>query len=491
MTLNWLDYLIIIPYSISLLYIFSFSLSQLHLTWLYTRKKKSVAIPKPINNLPTVTIQLPIYNEKYVVNRLVDAVCKISYPKEKLEIQILDDSTDETSAIIQDKLRDLQQSGLAIHHIQRSDRVGYKAGALHHGLTLAQGDVIAIFDADFIPTPDFLEQTIHYFHDEHVGAVQTRWGHLNKSYSLLTQLQSFGLDAHFSIEQSARQAAGSFINFNGTCGLWRKKTIEQAGGWQFDTLTEDLDLSYRAQLAGWKINYLEHVETPGELPVIMPAIKSQQFRWNKGGAETARKLIGRVWKSDLGFITKLHAFFHLFNSSVFIALLVAALLSIPMLYLKAEHTQLALLFTIGSVFLLGFFSIGVFYWVATKRFHPDKPWKEFLKRFPVFLIVSMGLSLHNGIAVLEGLLGIKTPFVRTPKFNIVDKKDSWKTNDYIKSHVTLLAVVEGILCFYFLFGIIIGIKLLDTGLIVFHAMLSAGFGSIFFFSIKPMVDGKK
>ena len=332
---------------------------------------------------PLVTIQLPVYNEKYVVERLIDAVSKLDYPKNKLEIQVLDDSTDETSEIILKKVEALSDSGLHIKFIHREHRTGYKAGALEHGLRLANGEFIAIFDADFIPEADFLKKTIAYFSDPSIGVVQTRWAHINRDYSLLTQLQAFGLDAHFSIEQSARNVAGSFINFNGTCGLWRKQCIEDAGGWSHDTLTEDLDLSYRAQLKGWKFKYLEDVSTPGELPVIMQAVKSQQFRWNKGGAETARKIFGSVLRSNASFRVKVHAFFHLFNSSVFVGVLVAALVSVPMLYVKSSHPGITWLFDLGVIFLFGFFSISLFYWVATKQFH-QKPIRVFLKRFPVF-----------------------------------------------------------------------------------------------------------
>jgi len=481
---------ITIVYSLSLLYIFLFSLGQLHLTWIYIQsQKKKKLIPAALRSFPLVTVQLPIFNEKYVVERLLDAVSKFNYPKDCLEIQVLDDSTDETTNIIKRKISELQADGLNINLVHRADRRGYKAGALAHGLNLAKGEFIAIFDADFIPDPDFLIQTIPHFSDSNVGVVQTRWGHINKNYSILTRLQAFGLDAHFSIEQTARKAAGSFINFNGTCGVWRKQCIEDAGGWSADTLTEDLDLSYRAQLKGWEFKYREEIGTPGELPVIMPAIKSQQYRWNKGAAETARKNFGSVWRSALPFTNKVHAFFHLFNSSVFVFLLVASLLSIPMLFIKQQHPEVAWLFHLGIVFLIGFFSITFFYWIATKRFYKDSPGKTFLSLYPRFLIVSMGLSFHNGLAVLEGLIGRKTPFVRTPKFNVTDNKESWLGNSYIRSRLTGGAIMEGLLCLYFIFGIVAGVWLRDGGLIFFHLMLVLGFGSVFYFSIKTSFHG--
>ena len=484
-----MEYIIIIPYSLSLLLIFLFSLGQLHLTWHYLRagrQKKSTV--KQLQVYPKVTVQLPVYNERYVVQRLIDAVCMFDYPKAKLEVQVLDDSTDETVEIIEEKVIEWRNQGINIKHIQRADRKGFKAGALQHGLEISEGEFIAIFDADFLPQPDFLKQTLPVF-ENNTGVVQTRWGHLNKDYSLLTRLQAFGLDAHFSIEQTGRNHAGSFINFNGTGGVWRKSCIYDAGGWSADTLTEDLDLSYRAQMKGWKFKYLEDCVAPAELPVIMTAIKSQQYRWNKGAAETAKKNLWKVLRSPIKWTSKLHAVLHLFNSSVFVCLLLASILSIPMLFIKDAHPGLDVIFNFGSIFLIGFFSIGFFYWIATKQTNPKGTGRYYINTFPIFLIVSMGLSLHNGIAVLEGLLGIKSPFIRTPKFNIKSKTDSWKGNIYIKPKVDFLTILEGVLSVYFMFGIAAGIYLDDWGLIIFHVMLVLGFASVFYYSIKPLKHG--
>jgi len=481
-----MEIIISLFYGLSLLYIFLFSLGQLHLAWIYIRTKKHPTEEiKILSVYPHVTVQLPVYNEKYVVERLIDAVSKFQYPKDKLEIQVLDDSTDETTEIISKKIEALTSLQLDIKLIHRTNRVGFKAGALAEGLQSTKGEFIAIFDADFIPESDFLLKTIPYFSDSNIGVVQTRWGHINKDYSILTKLQAFGLDAHFSIEQTARNASGSFINFNGTCGVWRKSCIADAGGWSADTLTEDLDLSYRAQLKGWRFKYLEEIETPGELPMIMPAIKSQQFRWNKGAAENARKNFGKVLREDLLLKNKIHAFFHLFNSSVFISLLMAALLSIPMLLIKQSHPEISWLFNLGIVFIFGFMSITVFYWIATKQFYLEHPVKKFLSLYPRFLIISMGLSLHNGIAVFEGLIGRKTPFIRTPKFNL-QKNQSWTSNIYIKTRFNLNMLLEGLLCLYFVFGIVLGIRIGDEGLIFFHIMLALGFGSVFYYSVKPL-----
>lgn len=474
-----------IVYSLSLLYIFLFSLGQLHLALIYRKEIRKEPVPLPfLVQLPTVTVQLPVYNEKYVIERLLDAIGKLDYPKNLLEVQVLDDSTDETAEIIQNKSEHLRDQGLNIHVIHREDRTGFKAGALANGLKFSSGEFIAIFDADFIPNPDFLLKTLPHFINNKIGVVQTRWGHINRNYSLLTQLQAFGLDAHFSIEQTARKAAGSFINFNGTCGVWRKSCIEDAGGWSADTLTEDLDLSYRAQLRGWEFRYCEEIETPGELPVIMSAIKSQQYRWNKGAAETARKNFGRVWRGDFYFKNKVHAFFHLFNSSVFVFILIASLLSIPMLWIKATHPEIDWLFHAGTIFLFGFFSITFFYWIATKRFHRQLAAATFLSLYPKFLIVSMGLSFHNGLAVLEGWAGRKSPFIRTPKFNITHGNDSWFNNSYVRPRFTLGVLAEGLLAIYFVGGIAAAIWLQEGGLIFFHLMLALGFGSVFYFSMK-------
>jgi len=481
-----MEILITIIYSISLLYIFLFSLGQLHLAWIYIRNKKSQPVStQPLTVFPFVAVQLPVYNEKYVVERLLDAVSKFNYPKDRLDIQILDDSTDETTEIISKKMEELTPLQLDIKLLHRTNRVGYKAGALAESMKSVKGEFIAIFDADFIPASDFLMKTIPHFSDSHIGVVQTRWGHINKDYSILTKLQAFGLDAHFSIEQTARNASGSFINFNGTCGVWRKSCIVDAGGWSDDTLTEDLDLSYRAQLKGWRFKYLEDIETPGELPMVMPAIKSQQFRWNKGAAENARKNFGKVLREHLPLKNKIHAFFHLFNSSVFISLLVAALLSIPMLIIKQSNPAISWLFNLGIIFIIGFMSITFFYWIATKRFYDDKPLSKFLSLYPRFLIISMGLSLHNGIAVFEGLIGRKTPFIRTPKFNL-QKNQTWLSNTYIRAHFTFTMLLEGLLCLYFVSGVVLGITFGDEGLIFFHVMLALGFGSIFYYSVKPL-----
>lgn len=481
--------LVITLYLLCLLFLFLFSLGQLHLAWHYHRALKIEAAPAtpppPLpEELPVVTIQLPLYNERYVAERLLEAVCAFDYPATLLDIQVLDDSTDDTREIVARKISELAQTGILIRHICRANREGYKAGALQAGLLQARGAFIAIFDADFLPQPDFLLKTIPWFEDPQTGVVQTRWGHLNRNYSLLTKLQAFGLDAHFTVEQGGRSHAGSFINFNGTGGVWRKSCIEDAGGWSADTLTEDLDLSYRAQLKGWHFRYLEAVEAPAELPVFMPAIKSQHFRWNKGAAECARKNLLKVFRSTASPAHKTHALFHLLNSSIFLAIFLAALLSIPVLLLKEYNPpQMDWAFQAGSIFLLGFFSIALFYWTASKRLQPQHTAAYFWRLFPPFLVLSIGLAAHNSIAVAEGWLGKKSAFMRTPKFNIRHKGERWQENIYIRQKLSWLNLLEALLCLYFLFGIGLGLYLQDYGMLLFHSMLATGFGAVFYYSI--------
>ncbi|GAB4347171.1 MAG: glycosyltransferase family 2 protein [Flammeovirgaceae bacterium] len=490
---NLINYCILGLYTISLFFIFIFGIGQLYLAIIYSKNTKKTNISVPSNkyspeNLPFVTIQLPIYNEQYVVERLLERVTEIEYPKNKLEIQLLDDSTDKTFEIASKKIQSLKAKGFDIQHIRREKREGFKAGALEYGTKTAKGEFIAIFDADFLPEKDFLHKTIHYFTDNQIGAVQTRWGHVNRNYSLFTKLQAFGLDAHFIVEQKGRNISGNFINFNGTAGIWRKSCIDDAGGWQADTLTEDLDLSYRAQLKGWKFKYLEEVVSPAELPVMMSAIKSQQFRWNKGGAESARKHLINLWKSNISISTKIHGTLHLLNSSIFLSLLVASILSVPTIWIKYVHPEIEIFFSIGIIFLISLFSVGYFYWVSIKRIYRNKALPIFLRYFPIFLTLSMGLSLHNGIAVLEGLLGLKSSFIRTPKFNVRSRKDeiraNVKQNIYIKTKFSWMNLLEGLMCLYFLGGLILGIYLLDFGLWFFHSMLFLGYSIVFYKTIE-------
>ena len=486
--------ILIIIYGCCLFFIFLYSLVQLSLVWTYRRGRGEEAFTGSMHSVfgeqkdwPVVTIQLPVYNERYVVNRLIDSVCAIRYPKDKLHIQVLDDSTDDSFELAAKSVKHWQEKGIDIVHVKRPERTGFKAGALAYGLTCSKGDFTAIFDADFMPYPDFLERCIPYFIQEKVGLVQTRWEHLNEDYSMLTRLQAFGLDAHFSIEQRGRNINQHFINFNGTAGIWRNTCIAEAGGWQSDTLTEDLDLSYRAQIKGWKFQYLEKLGSPAELPAAMPALKNQQYRWTKGAAECAVKNLPRVMRAKgIPWSTKLHAFFHLANSFIFVCVLTTAILSVPMLFIKFSDPDLGFLFKLASLFLLSFFIHGFFYWTSMKHGQGErhKSFGEFLMVFPLFLSVSMGLSLHNAIAVIEGYAGRKTPFVRTPKFNLIEKKGSFLDSSYRIRKIHPMSILEIVLALYFLGGIGLAFYLNDFGLIPFHIMLFLGFGLVGFYGLR-------
>ena len=442
------------------------------------------------DEIPFVTIQLPVYNEMYVMERLLDNIALIEYPREKLEIQVLDDSTDETVLTTAKHVEKLRATGLDIKHICRTDRSGFKAGALKEGLKIAKGEFIAIFDADFLPKPNWLKQTIPYFKDEKIGVVQTRWGHINRNYSILTKIQAFALDAHFTLEQVGRNSKGHFINFNGTAGVWRKTCIIDAGNWEGDTLTEDLDLSYRAQLKNWKFKYLEDVETPAELPVVISAARSQQFRWNKGGAENFRKMMWRVLTAkNISFRTKIHGILHLLNSTMFLNVFLVAVLSIPMLYIKNEYAHLRFYFYFMSFFVMSTVIFFVCYWLMFKQIYGNgfKNFFSYVVLFFTFFSIAMGFSLHNSIAVIEGHLGKRSEFVRTPKFNISTLKDSWKGNKYLRKKISINVIFEGLLMLYFGFGLysafIVGDQGGDFGLFPFHLMLFTGFGFVFFKSL--------
>ncbi len=481
---------VLVLYALSVLFLFLYSISQAFLVvkYLVSKNRRQKTVPLiPINNLPMVTIQLPVYNEKYVVERLIDAAVNMDYPCHKKQIQVLDDSTDETTGLIAKKIINYRKAGINILHIRRPVRLGYKAGALKESTENASGEFIAIFDADFIPPADFFTKALPHFRNKSVGMVQTRWEHINRDYSLLTDLQAFGLDAHFRVEQVGRNSGNCFMNFNGTGGIWRKKCIIDSGNWQADTLTEDLDLSYRAQLKGWKFIYLENVASPAELPPVMSALKSQQYRWTKGGAETARKHLGHVLKSDLPVLVKWQAVAHLLNSAVFISVILCALLSVPLLFIKQTWPQLDFFYKAGYVFIISFVIISATY-LVTCIFNSEKKWigiLYFLKTFPLFLAMSMGLSLHHAIAVIEGYAGKKTPFIRTPKFNIAAGRLSLLENEYATKSVSFIVLLEGLIAIYFIAAIYFGFQFHEYGMVAFHGMLAVGFSMVFYYSLIP------
>jgi cellulose synthase/poly-beta-1,6-N-acetylglucosamine synthase-like glycosyltransferase len=480
------QFLILIIYTVSLSVIFIFSIGQAYLIYSYLKsKKKEDVIPVLPRDIPKVTVQLPLYNELYVVERLIESVCKLNYPQNRIEIQVLDDSTDHSLELTKKIIAQKQALGFDIVHITREKNIGFKAGALQNGLNLSKGQYIAIFDADFLPEADFLQKLIPYFNQAQIGMVQSRWGHINQNYSLLTKVQAFGLDGHFTIEQTGRNHANLFLNFNGTAGIWRKTCIEEAGGWQHDTLTEDLDLSYRAQLKGWQFQYVENVVSPAELPVESNALRSQQHRWTKGAIETSKKMVKEIWKANIGIPKKIFGTLHLMNSYVFIFVLLTSILSVPILYIKSQDIIPAIYFQLLSVFLLGFVIVSIFYLVASRS--KKENLGLFAKLFPLFLSVSMALSFHNSIAVLEGLFGFKSDFIRTPKFNITKLKENFKANIYVKPSLSKAFYVEVLLSIYFFIGLYLAFVLQDFALFPFHLMLFIGFSTLNFYSLKHSI----
>jgi len=421
-----------------------------YLVYLYMKNRDKVPSPTlpPLasDQLPRVTIQLPIYNEMYVADRLIDAVCEMEYPRELLEIQVLDDSTDETTDIAELAVRRHAARGFDISYVHRVDRRGYKAGALEAGLKLAKSDYIAIFDADFIPPKDFLLKTLPHFTDPGIGMVQARWGHINQDYSLLTKVQAILLDAHFVLEHGGRNRAGCFFNFNGTAGVWRRAAIDAAGGWQHDTLTEDLDLSYRAQLLGWKFVFLPHVVSPAEVPVEMNSFKSQQHRWAKGSIQTCLKLLPRILRSKQPLKVKAEAFFHLTANFNYLLMCLLSILMFPAMYVRYNMGWTEMLLIDIPLFFAATMSFFQFYMVAQRELHPD--WRSRLKYLPFLMSIGIGLSVNNTRAVLEALFRKESEFARTPKYGIERQSDDWSGKKYHQT-VGVQSIIELALGLYF------------------------------------------
>jgi hypothetical protein len=477
-----MDNVVLVSYFLSLLILFVFGCHTLIMVYYY-RKFKDVN-PKPIDDrVPDtmVTVQLPLYNEQYVVERLLDYVCAMDFPKDKLEIQVLDDSTDETVDIVAQAVAQKKALGFDILHIRRGSREGFKAGALKAGLESAKGEFVAIFDADFVPQKDFLRKTLPFFNDSKIGMVQTRWEHLNSEYSILTKTQALSLDGHFVIEQNVRNKAGFFINFNGTGGVWRKQCIFDAGNWHADTLTEDLDLSYRAQLKGWKFVFLRDIISPAELPSEMNALKAQQFRWTKGAVETAKKILPLVWKSKLRLKVKLLSTFHLSANMVFPFTLVAAILNVPLIFVKNSGAH-DIYFGIMSIFVLAFIGSFMFYLYSQKDIRED--WRKKILLFPLFMAGSMGFAVNNSRAVIEGLLSWKSEFVRTPKFKLVDNKDTWKGKKYNNKKLDLTVYIELMMAVYCFIGICSSIYFMEISSLPFQFLFFTGFTFVSLTSIR-------
>jgi cellulose synthase/poly-beta-1,6-N-acetylglucosamine synthase-like glycosyltransferase len=428
---NAFDTALLIPYFIVLVLLASYGAHRYVLVYLYYKNKKNRTTEPPAHfpELPRITIQLPIFNEQFVVERLLDAICRIDYPLEKLDIQVLDDSTDETIAVARGLVNHYAAKGFPVSYHHRSNREGFKAGALSEGLRTAKGEFVAIFDADFVPPEDFLLRTIHHFTDPKIAMVQTRWTHINRNYSFLTEVEAILLDGHFVLEHSGRARSNVFFNFNGTAGVWRRSAIDDAGGWQHDTLTEDTDLSYRAQLKGWKFIYLQDVECPAELPVEMTAFKTQQARWAKGLIQTSKKILPQVLKSDQRFHVKLEAWYHLTANLSYPLMIVLSVLLLPAMIIRFYQGWFQMLYIDLPLFMASTFSISSFYLVSQRELFPGK-WFRALLYLPFLMALGIGLTVTNTRAVLEALLGKQSEFTRTPKYHVESKKDKVRANNY-------------------------------------------------------------
>jgi len=444
-----------------------------YLVYLYMKNKDKVPVPgAPLAELPPVTIQLPIYNEMYVADRLIDAVCQIDYPRELLEIQVLDDSTDETTSIAERAVRRNAAQGIDITYMHRADRTGYKAGALDAGLRVAKGRFIAIFDADFIPTTDFLQRTIHFFSDPQIAMVQARWGHINQDYSLLTKVQSILLDAHFVLEHGGRNRSGLFFNFNGTAGIWRREAIADAGGWHHDTLTEDLDLSYRAQLRGWRFVFVPGLIAPAEVPVEMNAFKSQQHRWAKGSIQTCRKLLPHILRSNLPLGVKAEAFFHLSANFNYPLMCVLSVLMAPAMVIRYNMGWYEMLLIDVPLFFAATASVANFYMVCQRELHDD--WITRLKYLPFLMSIGIGLTVNNTKAVFEALFDKQSEFARTPKYHIEVSADEWIGKKY-RQTVLIQPMIELALGLYFTATVFYALANGIYGTVPFLVLFQIGF----------------
>ncbi len=482
------EIIVVILYSVSVFFVILFSIGQMALLYKYFQNRDKQQIRLDTIDWPKVTVQLPLYNERFVIERLLDAVAKLNYPKNKLDIQVLDDSTDQTKLISAKKIEELKSLGFNISHIQRQIRTGFKAGALQEGLEIAEGDFIAIFDADFVPEPDFLIKALPYFINENIGMVQTRWGHINGDQSWLTKAQQLALNGHFIIDQEGRNKSGLIINFNGTAGIWRKECIVDAGGWQYDTLTEDLDLSYRAQIKGWKFSYCPHIITPAELPFVLNAVRTQQFRWIKGGIETSKKIMSELWNSKLSTTVKIFGSFHLLSNYVYIFILLSSILSVPAMFVKNLDPAFDLFFKLNAIFFFVFI-INFYYCLTTIRKEKNnlmEALKELAQVFPMAILISLGMSYHNSTAIFQGVIGKKTSFIRTPKFKIVDGKSIVNSAVYLSRNNLRKELPEIILFIYFLFAVLSGIYFKDYGFLPYHLIMLSGFGLILYYAFSQV-----
>jgi cellulose synthase/poly-beta-1,6-N-acetylglucosamine synthase-like glycosyltransferase len=443
-----------VAYVIVLIGLAGYGSHRLTIVFLYLKHSREQPKPKELfKELPLVTIQLPVFNEMHVVDRLLESVSRLDYPQDKMQIQLLDDSTDETVEICRAGIERLVARGFDAQHIHRTDRTGYKAGALENGTQFAKGEYLFILDADFVPNPDVLMKTIHFFSDEKIGMIQTRWGHLNRTFNVLTRIQAMFLDGHLELEQTARNRSGRFFTFNGTGGIWRKSCIADAGGWEHDTLTEDMDLSYRAQLKGWRFIFLNNVETPAELPVDMDGFKSQQHRWTKGSIQVCKKVLPSIWRSDVPLFIKLEATAHLTSNFAYLLLICLCFLIYPNQH-QPDFGKYTNYIINGPIFFFASVSVIVFYLTSQKALRPDSWWKE-IPYLPLLLALGIGMSINNAKAVIEALFNHESAFVRTPKYGIGQevKRVDWKKSSY-KAMKTLTPFIELLFGFFFLFVVV-------------------------------------
>lgn len=455
---------------------------RLFMLVLYFRHKKNVPLPKgDASYLPVVTVQLAIFNEVNVVERLVDNVVRMDWPKDRMEIQVLDDSTDDTVKVTAAVVEKYHRLGYDIVHLHRTDRTGFKAGALAQGLKTAKGEVVAMFDADFIPTVDFLRKAVPHFADEKVAFVQGCWDHLNRDFSLLTQVQAILLDGHFVFEHTARNRSKAFFNFSGTAGMWRVSAIADAGGWQHDTITEDADLSYRAQLNKWNGVYLKDLVVPAELPVDVNAFKSQQHRWAKGNAQVIRKLLKTIWTSDASLHTKLECWFHLSANCNYLLMVVLAVLMVPCMIIRAGTPATTLLLTDGPFFLLNAVSVGLYFGLSQRELHDNRGWASRIKYIPALMSLGIGLALNQAKAVLEGFFTEDKEFVRTPKLG-VDGNGQASKRAY-KVPKSLISFLEAGFAVYYFTALLIAIYLQKWASVPFLWLFFSGFTYMSLFSL--------
>lgn len=431
--------------------LFLFGMHAYLMAVLYRRSAGRRPVRPQVDAFPEVTVQLPLFNERYVARRLIEAVTRLEYPREKLEIQILDDSTDDTVEHVAELVAHWRAQGWNMVHRHRTDRVGFKGGALREGLAEARGELVAVFDADFIPPPHFLRETVPYFQDSGLGMVQARWTHLNEDYSVLTRAQAVALDGHFIIEHTVRNRNGAFINFNGTAGIWRKQCILDAGNWQDDTLTEDLDLSYRAQMAGWRFLFLPEVECPAELPAEVNGLKGQQFRWAKGSVQTALKILPRLLRSPLPRFARFQALIHLTNHAVYPLLLLLGVSALPALIVLDRYPDVRWMFGAATILVVASFGHPWLYFVAQRA--RGRGWREAIFAVPLVVAGNMGIAVNNSRALVEALARRQSPFLRTPKYALLTRSDHWAEKRY-QAPMTPWPLVELALAAYALAAIV-------------------------------------